>query len=232
VGDNGTILKTVNGGTSWSAEPSGTNSKLVSVNFPDAITGYAVGDSGIILKTDNGGTTWTVESSGTTLDLKSVYFTNTQTGYIVGNGGILLKTSDGGATWADLSSGSSYNLNSVYFPDANTGYTVGDYGTILKTLNGGGVLGINDKQQTNSLKIYPNPATEKITIEPQDPGSGMNGTVTVYGMTGRELIRQHVQGSRIEINVRSLPAGLYFVNLVNEEKKVSIPVEAGKFIKN
>ena len=123
-------------------------------------------------------------------------------------------------------------LNSVYFPDANTGYVVGDHGTILKTTNGGGpAVGINEpplqtNNSLNSLKIYPNPATEKITIQSSEAGSNMNGTVFIYGMAGPELIKQQVNGSKTEIMVNSLPAGIYFIRLVNNKK-----IEFGKFVK-
>ena len=47
VGGDGTILKTTNGGTTWTALSSGT-SDLTSVYFTDASTGYAVGGIGHI----------------------------------------------------------------------------------------------------------------------------------------------------------------------------------------
>jgi hypothetical protein len=76
------------------------------------------------------------------------------------------------------------------------------------------------------LKIYPNPAAEYISIEIPESGSKMNGTVSIYGMSGQELIQQHIQGSRSETNVSSLPKGIYFVRLINNEK-----IDFGKFLK-
>jgi photosystem II stability/assembly factor-like uncharacterized protein len=55
VGFYGTIMKTLDGGTEWKLQNSGTSSHLTSVFFTDANTGYAVGENGIILKTTNGG---------------------------------------------------------------------------------------------------------------------------------------------------------------------------------
>ena len=51
VGDYGTIIKTIDAGTTWTVQVSGTSENLRSVNFVNSITGYAVGESGIILKT-------------------------------------------------------------------------------------------------------------------------------------------------------------------------------------
>ena len=77
VGDGGTIVKTTNGGTTWTAQDSGTTDGLCSVDFVNASTGWAVGDGGVILKTANGGTTWSVLPSGTTQALQSVHFIST-----------------------------------------------------------------------------------------------------------------------------------------------------------
>jgi len=168
----------------------------------------------------------------TVYSLLSVHFTDANTGYAVGDAGTILKTIDGGATWISQTSGTTLPLNSIYFPDADTGFAVGNDGTILKTTNGGGpAIGIIEPpRQTNnslySLKIYPNPATEYITIEPSEPGSNMNGTVSIYGMTGREVIRQQIQGSKTDINVSSLQKSVYVIRLMNNEKTAF-----GKFIK-
>ena len=56
VGREGKIIKTMNGGSTWTIQSGGTNENLWSVCFPDANNGYAVGNNGTILKTNNGGT--------------------------------------------------------------------------------------------------------------------------------------------------------------------------------
>jgi photosystem II stability/assembly factor-like uncharacterized protein len=93
VGDTGVILKTTNGGSSWSAQASGTGQNLRAVYFIDSAIGYVVGQNGTILGTSNGGTTWSAQSSGTTQHLNGIWFTGA-TGYAVGNGGTLLRMND------------------------------------------------------------------------------------------------------------------------------------------
>src|SRR5438552_6393544 len=61
AGNNGTLLKTIDGGALWIPKISGTNNNLCSVFFINANTGYAVGDY-IILKTVNGGNSWTSQN--------------------------------------------------------------------------------------------------------------------------------------------------------------------------
>jgi photosystem II stability/assembly factor-like uncharacterized protein len=51
----GTILRTTDGGATWTSQASGTNNPLFGVAFTDANTGTAVGDGGTILRTTDGG---------------------------------------------------------------------------------------------------------------------------------------------------------------------------------
>ena len=230
----GIILKTTDGGASWADIPNISASYLSSVYFTDANTGFAVGDNysiagpngGAIIRTSDGGTTWHTVASGTANLLQSLTFTGMNNGYVVGEFGTILKTTDEGSTWTSQTSGTIMGLNSVSFIDSNTGYAVGEGGTILKTTNGGGPTGIREKAFGVSLTIYPNPAVEKVTIKTSLMGNQIAGTICVYGMTGQELIRRQVEGSEADINVSSLPTGIYIIRMVTNEK-----FEFGKFVK-
>ena len=185
------------------------------------------------MRTTDGGITWSDPNiTGYAEVLNSVCFSDANTGYAVGDYGTILKSTDGGASWNIQPSMTYKNLYSVYFPGANTGYAVGANGTILKNTDGGIPVRIDEKQQTTGLKIYPNPATDKITLELPEAGSAMNGIVSVYGITGQQLIQQQVQGITTIIDINSLPTGIYFARLVNREKNAHTAVSIGKFVKN
>jgi photosystem II stability/assembly factor-like uncharacterized protein len=92
------ILRTTNGGVTWTSQSSGTRTSLIAVSFTDANTGTAVGGDGTILRTTNGGATWISQSSGTTDLLTGVSFTDANTGTAVGNNGTILRTTTGGVT--------------------------------------------------------------------------------------------------------------------------------------
>ncbi len=220
---NGTILKTTDGGITWTAQSSGTYDYLISVFFTDTNTGYAVGDGGTILKTTNGGTDWIVQTSGTTNGLMSVYFTDANTGYAVGYNGIILKTTNGGTDWIVQASGTYSWLYSVYFTDANTGYAVGEHGTILKTENGGGFpIGIGEQMKgKNNLSIYPNPTSNTITI-----GTPSTGIITIHNPRGQQLLQQKITESITTIDVSNMPGGMYVVKVIGENG-----VKVGKFVK-
>ncbi len=53
AGNNGTIIRTTDGGTNWTLENSGTSKGLYSIQFPSGNIGWAVGDNGRILHTTN-----------------------------------------------------------------------------------------------------------------------------------------------------------------------------------
>ena len=144
----GTILKTTDGGTTWTEQSNGVALGLLSVYFVDETNGYAVREGGEIYKTINGGADWTSTNVGFTLEpvshLNSIFFIG-EIGYIVGSGSKIYKTKNGGVDWKEQVSETTNNLNSVYFTDIDTGYIVGGtYGisgvlsaTILKTSDGG-----------------------------------------------------------------------------------------------
>jgi photosystem II stability/assembly factor-like uncharacterized protein len=115
VGDIGLILRTEDGGVTWTQQVSGTTQYLSGVSFTDANTGTVVGGGGTILHTTDGGATWTQQVSGTTQYLAGVSFTDTNAGTVVGGEGTILHTTDGGATWTQQVSGTTQNLVGISF---------------------------------------------------------------------------------------------------------------------
>ena len=138
VGGNGTILKTIDGGTSWTLIQSGTKAILRSICFINNNTGWAVGDSGIVLKTTDSGENWKRYSVGDPLYnmLLSVHFIDNNYGWAVGGAGKIFKTTNGGTNWV-MSSFSGNLMTDVFFSDSSNGWICGTFGTILKTTNGG-----------------------------------------------------------------------------------------------
>lgn len=149
VGGNETtevILKTSDGGYTWTEQRKQSGSWLNSVYFTSATNGIAVGSNGKILKTTNGGATWsvvTIAASLATRDFKRVIFTNSTTGFIVG--GIedprvqtILKTTDGGTSWiVSMEASGQPILNGIAFRNSTTAYAVGNNGAIKLSTDGG-----------------------------------------------------------------------------------------------
>jgi hypothetical protein len=138
----------------------------------------------------------------------------------------MLKTTNGGTNWVALSSGTIWNLYSVYFTDANTGYAVGAVGTILKTTNGGGYpQGVNNFLSiSNSLKLYPNPAFNDLTVETSETATQIQ--LSILNLEGQQLITRQLTQPKTQLDISSLPSGVYFVRLTSDKSVVT-----GKFIK-
>ena len=148
VGDSGTVIKTIDGGTNWFIQVSGTNRRLNSVKLIDNNIGIIVGDTGTILKTSNGGINWNLINSGVTNFLTSFCFADANTCYCVGDdiytSAVILKSVDTGDNWTviqdSFSNTHSTILKAVFFIDADTGFAGGSGNTmrtIIKTTDGG-----------------------------------------------------------------------------------------------
>src|SRR5205823_6532931 len=110
VGENGTIVRTTDGGNSWTVQASGTTQTLWAVSFTDATNGTAIGEGGTIVGTTDGGAHWVTQPSGTTLQLRGVSFSDSNNGAAVGEGGTILRTTDSGNSWVPQSSGTGNTL--------------------------------------------------------------------------------------------------------------------------
>jgi photosystem II stability/assembly factor-like uncharacterized protein len=140
VGDNGTLLHTIDGGTTWDRVNLGLNDSLLGLSFFDNLNATAVGQDGIILRTSDGGTSWRfLPSRPLTDQLNGVAFSkgDTSLGIAVGHYGAILRTTNGGAHWDLIPSGTTDDLKSVAFEYSSVVFAVGQHGTILKSTNSG-----------------------------------------------------------------------------------------------
>jgi photosystem II stability/assembly factor-like uncharacterized protein len=95
----GVILRTQNGGTSWSVVPVvGDPYVFLDISYVSG-SAFAVGLNGVIFRSTNDQNNWTQLASGTTADLWGVSFADASNGVVVGNNGTVLFTSDGGSSW-------------------------------------------------------------------------------------------------------------------------------------
>jgi len=80
--------------------------------------------------------------------------------------------------------------------------------------------GTNDIADNNSILFYPNPFTSQITL------SGVNekGSIEIFDMTGKSILKISPQTDRIKINTESLISGLYFIRYFEGTKIINIKV--------
>ncbi len=96
------LVKTVDGGVSWTAiDPGASAAFFRDVFFIDEDTGWLGGIDGVVLSTTDGGDNWTEHNVGVTEDVTQIYFEDANRGWAIA-GRHLLKTSNGGASWTNL----------------------------------------------------------------------------------------------------------------------------------
>lgn len=134
--------------------------------------------------------------SGTIIDLTRA----TGTGVL---GGTLQGTIPTGASTVTIS-GITYNVaeSGVSITASATGLTPAT--SALFDVN---VPSSAEKLASGSIRLYPNPASSKIVITDLEAGTG----ISIYNVAGELKMRTRAVGSHDEIDVTSLPAGIYFV---------------------
>jgi rhodanese-related sulfurtransferase len=74
---------------------------------------------------------------------------------------------------------------------------------------------INYQLLTKDIKIYPNPATEKVILEINQPLN--SGTLSIFNSNGREQSTQQILDLKSEINISTLPAGIYKLRITADK---------------
>jgi endoglucanase len=91
-----------------------------------------------------------------------------------------------------------------------------------------GVSDLNQNANTSNLKLYPNPAENKLFVSFNNVNSPSN--CTIYNVSGQQVYSKQYSTNginSIEINIEHLASGLYFLELSNANGK-----QTQKFIKD
>ncbi len=74
---------------------------------------------------------------------------------------------------------------------------------------------IKDINNSNSWRVYPNPATEKLLLE--FPQTLKESTLIITTVSGQELIQQQINDCKSQIDIRNLTSGIYLVKLISDK---------------
>ena len=130
----GNLYRTTDSAANWVPKIQGST-RLRSVYFPDASTGYAVGDNGSIFKTTDGGDIWVPQGSPATAgNLTRVRCANANVClFSTESGDKVLRTTDGGSTVTEHDP-SPLPIYAFAFQSSSTAIGVGAFGaTVLST---------------------------------------------------------------------------------------------------
>lgn len=84
---------------------------------------------------------------------------------------------------------------------------------------------VQNTNEKNSIKVYPNPVTDNVTLETSVYTKG--NCLSICNITGQELIKQQINSSITHINMGCFRSGIYFVKVLNDKS-----VDVVKIIKN
>lgn len=136
-GEAGRILKTVNGGMTWSQVNQNNTYWLGGIHMINNSIACAVGYPQKILRTSNTGGTWQQQGGTNFIPYYSVSFKDANTGLISGYVGTLLRTTNAGQTWVQVAGTPQVSLNTVKFIGGNNAIVLGFYGLMMYTTDAG-----------------------------------------------------------------------------------------------
>jgi photosystem II stability/assembly factor-like uncharacterized protein len=147
AGSNGTLLKTIDGGVTWSRAAFVTRDDLRDVYFSDESNGWlfarrdlwkikANERNSYLLNTKDGGVTWRrvfFNTPDVNTRFSRLVFTDAQHGWVFGETGALFATVDGGEHWIPQKTATTHLLLGVAVTNNGRGFLVGAGGTILRS---------------------------------------------------------------------------------------------------
>ena len=122
-----------------------------------------------------------------------------------------------GSNWvnvgtAGFSAGKAYYTSLAFSPSERPYVAYEDIGNSYKAtvMKYDYPNGINEPQHSQ-VSIYPNPASDKITIETSS--AAVQRQLTISNLNGQELITRQITQPKTQIDISSLPSGVYVVKL-------------------
>jgi hypothetical protein len=94
-----------------------------------------------------------------------------------------------------------------------------DANFFIARFTGDAVTGINELENTSGITVYPNPCSEKLTINLLNRKSSL---VEITDITGKGVYSKLHTGNTIEIETSFLNEGMYFIYTSGISKKISV----------
>jgi photosystem II stability/assembly factor-like uncharacterized protein len=136
-GDQGTLLKSSDGGYTWFSVNSGATGNLERIIFKDSLNGLIIANPGPSIITTDGGEIWTAINYTFDWLNDGTFFGNDNIALAGSNGKIYI-SENGGQTWSEkIVANSGTYISSISFRNSLEGIAVGETGLILNTSDGG-----------------------------------------------------------------------------------------------
>lgn len=227
VSNGGRVLKTTDAGDTWDTIPSslGNDIPLTSVTIVNDTLAYAGYESesasfGLLRSTD-AGLTWATDNNSATFHYPKyhdVYSTPFGTVY---SGGTSTTTGDGVILESDNSG--FWSIQDVDHPIyCMTSYSdtvvwgVGDSGYVVTNTTLGQLsVDENEVEGEQEIILYPNPATDQITVKLPSDLNSQPFEIAIYSLDGKRV--KTISSNATNISISNLKSGTYIVRLRSAE---------------
>jgi len=209
----GTVSLSTNNGSNWSNASTGITATIVRAIAACGTNIIAGSDNGVFLSSNNG-TTWNAIDS-TAFYISVAEFAVSDTNIFAGSyGGKVFLSSNCGATWADVSTGIvSSNVRSLTIAATTIFAGTWDNGVWKRQMSEFATAGIDEININGHFTIYPNPATNNLTIE-----SLQQATIEITNIQGQTILLQPIQQGKTDIDISGLAKGIYVLRLNSNGK--------------
>ena len=225
--DDGNVWITNNGGGNWTNVSASLPNRWVTKVLASrsdlntvyaTFSGYRYGeDNGHVYKSDDNGSNWTDISTGLpdipVNDILEDVYGNLFLGTDIG----VLASPDQGANWSVLGENlPSVVVTDMHIHEASEYLYIGTYGRSMYKLDlSEDILSVAHRSFSETIAIYPNPATDYVTISASE--SFENISVGIYDAMGREISRRDFSSSNTDeqISTQGFSKGMYFVKISN-----------------
>jgi len=219
VGSDVMLLKTFDGGLTWTSLP---HPWISDIYFTDRETGYGI-MAFEVTKTTDGGLSWTPLNVPTNKPLLSVFFYDADTGFVSGGqhitSSLIFKTTDAGETWQEFRMPTIYPMEDIVVTENYNVFACGWYGTLFGAQNGAytAIENLFGLIQDDILLVYPNPASGKVNIEFRENPTGFN--LSILDLKGNAIFSTFIppHQPKIQLNLFFLSSGVYLVKLTKDK---------------
>jgi photosystem II stability/assembly factor-like uncharacterized protein len=180
-GTGGVILRTTDGGESWTTAETNTFSNVFDIQFRDTLVGAAGMGNGEMLETSDGGISWNLSMHSTSLAIRSISYSPSNVGIAVGDSGLIMTRSPRPfAGWEIQPPITAENLYDVEWLTAKKAVAVGAQGTVVISSD----IGASWQVMANAIgtDLYATDVQDTTTIISVGPGGGLE-TSTDGGQT-------------------------------------------------
>ena len=231
--DDGNVWETSDGGANWTniseALPNRWVTKVLAsredVNsLYVTFSGYRYGDDdGHVYKSTDSGENW-LDISESLPDIPINDIVQDQYGNLfLGTDIGVLSSLDDGANWEPFGENMpSVVINDLFIHEASEYMYAATYGRSSYKMDiGENVLGINNNPLVLGFSMYPNPASNLITISLDDPSE--NSSITIYDQLGRTVLYKDIENEsdEVSLSLHELNKGVYYVHLISKRMKLT-----------